>query len=104
VIKRGTDFKPDALRDLLSSLTEAQFVPYVTSVGGSGLGILSPYGQYRMDDKGAAPITPPDTPGVFGKSLELEEPLPDPLRASFDSKTVLDLGNWAETRGRWLYV
>jgi hypothetical protein len=79
-------------------------VPYVTSVGGSGLGILSPYGQHREESAGKRPITPPETPIVSGKTEALDEVPPNPLRASFESQSVPELAQWAEARGRWLYV
>jgi hypothetical protein len=98
-LKPFADFKPDTLQELIARLKEAEYVPYVTSVGGSGLGILSPY---RTNDNSAGPITPPETPNI-GEELQADVSL-GPLRASFESKTILELGDWAETRGRWLYV
>ncbi|KAF8132163.1 GHMP kinase, partial [Mycena galopus ATCC 62051] len=37
------DFEAETLDKLIAELEHETFVPYVTSVGGSGLGILSPY-------------------------------------------------------------
>ena len=99
-------------------LIRESFQPYLTSVGGSGLGILSPYAEHR--NRGSkiyrapgefGPVTPPDTP------TPREQPQPkivdghekgasdlDPLRASFVSNTVAELPEWASGLGRWLYV
>jgi len=112
------DFEDERLQDLISVLIRESFQPYLTSVGGSGLGILSPYAEHR--NRGSqvhrppgefGQVTPPDTP------LPREPPQPeivdgyakgasdlDPLRASFVSSTVAELPEWASGLGRWLYV
>lgn len=58
------DMDESLLKDLMSRLSEDGFVPYLTSVGGSGLGILSPYDPKNYDDHPtfngqARELTPP---------------------------------------------
>ncbi len=54
----------------------------MTSVGGSGLGVLSPHD----------PTNYGDGPGS------------EPVRAAFEEKTTAELADWAAKRGRWMYV
>ncbi|KAG0708199.1 Cys/Met metabolism PLP-dependent enzyme-domain-containing protein [Suillus ampliporus] len=83
-----------SLRELMAALSTDSFVPYLTSVGGSGLGILSPYNQPpRL-------ATPPETPheGADGAgAIEL-------LRDTFAEKATSELTGWADSLGRWLFV
>ena len=65
---------------LVADLSGLKFVPYLTAVGGSGLGILPP----NRYSKGS----------VIG-SAELE---------SFVGSQPAELAKWADERGRWLYV
>ncbi|KAF8968014.1 cystathionine beta-lyase [Flammula alnicola] len=114
------DFKDEQLQDLINALIRENFQPYLTSVGGSGLGILSPYPEHRTRGSRArhvpevlGQVTPPDTPtprepspgeivdGVQDGTSDLEF---DPLRAPFVSSTVAELPEWAAELGRWLYV
>ncbi|KAA1467323.1 cystathionine beta-lyase [Dentipellis sp. KUC8613] len=76
------DLSDSILDSLLQSLSKKNFVPYLTSVGGSGLGVLSPHD----------PANYGDGPGA------------EPLRAAFEEKTVAELADWAAKRGRWMYV
>jgi hypothetical protein len=98
------DFHENALGDLIADLIQDNFEPYHTSVGGSGLGILSPYGEhYTTRSRPPAtvgPVTPPETPDAFAK----DEDALESLRADFKTKDLSDLAKWAEARGRWLYV
>jgi hypothetical protein len=73
------------LRALTEGLTSLGFRPYLTSVGGSGLGVLSPYD--------------PANYGVV--SSKVHQPS---LREAFEAKGIEELTAWAEQRGRWLYV
>jgi len=121
-LKRNTtfiDFKDEQLQDLIDSLIRESFQPYLTSVGGSGLGILSPYPEHRNRGsrqvrhapEGYGQVTPPDTPtprelssdeiatGLAKGASDL-----DPLRAPFLSSTVAELPEWASELGRWMYV
>lgn len=88
------------MKELIADLIKDGFEAYVTSVGGSGLGVLSPYNPVLH---GLAPATPPDTPGG-----ELEEDAEDggdePLRSSFEHMSTDDFVRWADGRGRWLFV
>lgn len=102
------------MQGLTADLVRDEFEPYLTSVGGSGLGILSPYGQHRnYVAPRSAPVpgqvTPPETPGELENQLEVEtsgdgDEVPDPLRVPFETRTISELAEWAEGRGRWLYV
>ncbi|PPQ70044.1 hypothetical protein CVT26_013368 [Gymnopilus dilepis] len=110
------DFKDAHLQDLINTLIRENFQPYLTSVGGSGLGILSPYPEHRSSGSGRTPlgpgqVTPPETPtpreisprqiaeGLMKGSGDLE-----PLYAPFLSRTVAELPGWASELGRWMYV
>ncbi|TFK49910.1 cystathionine beta-lyase [Heliocybe sulcata] len=86
------DIREELLQQLIAELLADNFQPYLTSVGGSGLGVLSPYGQDE-------PSTPP-AEADEGDSYMTREP----LRATFQEKAVRELSEWAESRGRWLYV
>ncbi|KZT29708.1 cystathionine beta-lyase [Neolentinus lepideus HHB14362 ss-1] len=86
------DIREDVLQQLIAELLSDNFQPYLTSVGGSGLGILSPYGLN-------APFTPPAETDTSESYVTRE-----PLRATFQEKTGAELSEWAESRGRWLYV
>ncbi|KAF4613766.1 hypothetical protein D9613_007877 [Agrocybe pediades] len=112
------DFKDEQLQDLITTLIREGFQPYLTSVGGSGLGILSPYPEHRNRGsrlrhapEGFGQVTPPDTPTPRELTPdEIAEGLAkgtsdlDPLRAPFLSSTVAELPGWASELGRWMYV
>lgn len=72
---------------LTEELIGSGFRPYLTSVGGSGLGILSPYDPANRS---------PSTPGTLGQQPSLREAL--------EAQDTEELTEWAEKRGRWLYV
>lgn len=110
------DFKEEELQDLVNTLIRENFQPYLTSVGGSGLGILSPYAEHRLAGSQGphvaavlGQVTPPDSPtpseqisnGVENGTSDLEL---DPLRAHFVSAAGGELSQWATGLGRWLYV
>ena len=78
--------KESVLRALIEALTSSGFRPYLTSVGGSGLGVLSPYDPAKY----AVASSNPDQPAS--------------LREAFEGKKIEELAEWAEQRGRWLYV
>lgn len=77
------------LHALTEGLTSSGFCPYLTSVGGSGLGILSPY-----DPANYAVASPKGGKSDYQPSL----------REAFDAQGIDELTAWAEQRGRWLYV
>lgn len=84
----------------MSDLRAESFDPYFTSVGGSGLGVLSPY------DHGSAnaslfrgPVTPPQTPSPSDVPNDAK-----PLREQFGGVPETQLNEWANGQGRWLYV
>ncbi|KAK2460918.1 hypothetical protein APHAL10511_007388 [Amanita phalloides] len=103
------DYNNESLQDLINNLIRRKFDPYLTSVGGSGLGILSPYHErhyLRSPARSAAPAgqvtPPPETPHQQhspGSPMDL-----DVLRTSFETAAVEDLAAWADGLGRWLYV
>jgi hypothetical protein len=78
--------KESVLRALIEALTSSGFRPYLTSVGGSGLGVLSPY----------------DPANYAVASSNSDQPAS--LREAFEGKKIEELAEWAEQRGRWLYV
>ncbi|KAI0696794.1 cystathionine beta-lyase [Cytidiella melzeri] len=96
-------FSETQLKALIDDLAAANFDPYVTSVGGSGLGILSPYGRAALNSGLPAdgPITPPETPEEQGTEGELSAMS---LRERFNSLKTEDLNQWAEERGEWMFV
>lgn len=92
----------------MDDLIREGFQPYLTSVGGSGLGILSPYAEHRnrrsrvhYEQEGYGQVTPPDTP--LPRDGEGEAKI-EALKAPFASTTSQDLTTWASELGRWLYV
>ena len=98
----SADFADSQLKSLIGELASANFDPYLTSVGGSGLGILSPHGRKSLNDENPAdgPITPPETP-----SDQADGPLSTKsLRDHFVSVNTEDLNQWADARGRWMFV
>ncbi|KAH7911344.1 Cys/Met metabolism PLP-dependent enzyme-domain-containing protein [Hygrophoropsis aurantiaca] len=87
------------LRELIAALSADSFDPYLTSVGGSGLGILSPYNQPQAN---AVPVTPPETPGELKATESVDER--ELLKGPFAAQSVSELPTWADSLGRWLYV
>lgn len=93
---------------LIRDLEGAKFDAYLTSVGGSGLGILSPYNNSPDPaESSGEPLTPPETPakndadggGGGGDGLEAKD-----MREQFCEVTTDELSQWANARGRWLFV
>ncbi|KAG8972423.1 cystathionine beta-lyase, partial [Tulasnella sp. 427] len=68
-----------ALGELVQALGKEGFEAYTTAVGGSGLGILSPYVERNQEDKAVA-------------------------AEDFVAKSTVELGEWAADRGRWLFT
>ena len=116
------DFEDEQLQDLITNLIRGNFEPYLTSVGGSGLGILSRDPRHCMRGVGGshvprhAPeemgqVTPPDTPAPREPSPQPSVDGPekgshelDPLRAPFLSSSAAELPEWAAGLGLWMYV
>ena len=96
------EFHDSSLKSLIAALEADGFQPYVTAVGGSGLGILSPYDDIIVDDDGAeaTPLSPPMTPDPYREGGALLRS----IRARFESVDVEELSKWASGRGKWLYV
>jgi len=81
--------KESVLRALVGGLSSSGFHSYLTSVGGSGLGVLSPYD--------------PANYATTSSKLENSDRQPS-LREVFEAQGVEELTAWAEQRGRWMYV
>jgi hypothetical protein len=107
----STDFKDGDLQTLIDGLIRQGFQPYLTSVGGSGLGILSPFPEHRTQGSDphrsrqeAGQVTPPETPNPeIAEGYEKQSEF-NPLRPSFEASVTTDLPQWAASLGRWLYV
>ena len=108
----AVDVNEETLKDLISVLSQKGFEPYLTSVGGSGLGILSPYAHHRVQPPAVrhvpgllGQVTPPDTPLVQEEEGD-EKAVNElhPLRPSFVASVKEDLTEWSSSLGRWLYV
>nr|AUN37954.1 cystathionine gamma-lyase 2 [Ganoderma lucidum] len=98
------DFHDEKLQGLISALLTDGFQPYVTAVGGSGLGILSPYDDIAADpDADSPPLSPPATPDPNREDGIDGAPQPS-IRRGFETITTLELPEWALGRGKWLYV
>src|SRR5271168_1128679 len=95
-------FERSTLEKLIANLTTAGFQPYLTSVGGSGLGILSPYTPHQKSAQDSPPMTPEENPEDKGDPKGDTSPV-TPMLATFESKPVAELGEWAEARGKWLF-
>lgn len=99
------DLQQANLENLISSLEEDGYGTYLTSVGGSGLGVLSPYNDDLESSLDDGPVTPPETPAIggppgTGDGVGVHES----RRAVFERKSPAELVEWMESRGRWLYV
>ena len=75
----------------MEKLRADNYAPYLTTVGGSGLGIFSPYHAGNYEN----PLTPPE-----GETAVVRES----LRAAFETKDRIQLSEWADKSGHWLYV
>ncbi|THH18123.1 hypothetical protein EW146_g2813 [Bondarzewia mesenterica] len=85
------------LHELMALLANDGFETYLTSVGGSGLGILSSY-----NDTYNGPVTPPESRDEVANGALMEHQ--ESLLAAFGEKSAEQLSDWAEARGKWLYV
>ena len=74
VLTHTLDFKAEALKALLAELSANDFDPYMTSVGGSGLGILSPYQEHR--------------------NKQPTDGLDDTIQGAFKVRKTVDLTRW----------
>lgn len=100
----------------MNDLIRENYEPYITSVGGSGLGILSPHPEHHNRGAFAArthkhtqaegQVTPPDTPAPEGAQLNDTAATGEAemLRVSFETSSVEGLTEWANGLGKWLYV
>lgn len=103
------EFKSEEGTLVMEELIREGFEPYLTSVGGSGLGILSPYAEHRtIEAQMAIPdqsgqLTPPGTPGPSKMSKDSSAPL-ESLRQPFLTMNLTGMADWATGVGSWLYV
>ena len=102
------DFKAQALQDLINDLIREDFQPYLTSVGGSGLGVLSGHHRNRRSaayrtGHALGQVTPPETPIADDLSRPDAYDV-EPLRPSFEASSISELEAWADGAGHWLYV
>lgn len=88
----------------MAELRADGFEPYLTSVGGSGAGVLSPYANSDGPSAYEGPVTPPETLDASDESVQYMSLSTASLRAAFENITPAEFGRWAEERGRWLYV
>ena len=99
------DLEQANLEKLISLLEGDGYGTYLTSVGGGGLGILSPYNRDPESHLDDGPVTPPETPALGGSPGDGDGiGLYKSHRAVFESKSPAELVEWMESRGRWLYV
>lgn len=88
------------MQELISVLESANFKSYLTSVGGSGLGILSPYKAHRQSLRDQATLGVPES-AVEEEDVQVAL---DPLKDEFAKIDTAEFTQWAECQGRWLYV
>ncbi|KAH7884666.1 Cys/Met metabolism PLP-dependent enzyme-domain-containing protein [Phlebopus sp. FC_14] len=100
------DFSSSLLASLVDSLKAQGFVPYLTEVGGPGLGILSIVSRPPVTDGlVTAPATPPETPHPASEGTQLGDGTEgEVLEAIFSKKSKTELGPWVEGLGSWAYV
>lgn len=87
-----TGFPESSLEKLISALRAQGYEPHLTSIGGSGLGVLAP-----RPNELAKLITGEGTVEQGTKGIPV-------LRGVFEGMEKGGLERWAEGRGRWLYV
>lgn len=92
------DINKAVLRELMDSLTSSGYATYLTSVGGSGLGVLSPWTNIYQ-----GPVTPPESRDEIAEGTAQDNHR-DSLRTAFNEQSITKLTEWADGRGRWLYV
>ncbi|EKM78669.1 hypothetical protein AGABI1DRAFT_41416 [Agaricus bisporus var. burnettii JB137-S8] len=109
------DFKPEDLQKLVDELIRENFEPYITSVGGSGMGILSSFSEHRNQSPASVAtnihpqtvgqVTPPQTPAPEGQvQLGVEKDTAEQRRLSFNTTSTEKFAEWASEIGEWLYV
>jgi len=91
------EFQHDTLERLIATLIAENFQPYVTAVGGSGLGILSPYRHSDPGDASAASIEK----GLSSADDDVDRTI---SISDFSSVGPDSLPQWTDDLGRWLYV
>lgn len=99
----------------MDELIRENFEPYITSVGGSGMGILSSFSEHRNQSPASVAtnihpqtvgqVTPPQTPAPEGQvQLGVEKDTAEQRRLSFNTTSTEKFAEWASEIGEWLYV
>ena len=102
VVHTRTDFSEEKLRQVVDDLNNEGFEVYLTSVGGSGVGVLSPYAAMNKPSAYLMPAIPLETSSENAEEQEHE--YVNQLKVPFESQSITELPSWAEQRGRWLFV
>ncbi|KAI6008440.1 Cys/Met metabolism PLP-dependent enzyme-domain-containing protein [Pisolithus marmoratus] len=91
------DFSESSLSSVIATLQEKGYVPYLTQVGGPGLGILI------SQNTSALPMTPSES---AVSDIESNSGLSEgeTLAALFAQKSKTELGSWIDGLGDWAYV
>jgi len=107
------DFLESSLEELMRELAADRLDPYLTTVGGSGLGILAPSAHHSVATAVAAAAARPNvTIGADRPSVAVGGQVTPPadagdvesLRKLMEAKNVERLSEWAAGLGHWLYV
>ncbi|KAI6045307.1 Cys/Met metabolism PLP-dependent enzyme-domain-containing protein [Pisolithus marmoratus] len=90
------DFSESSLSSVIATLQEKGYVPYLTQVGGPGLGIL-------ISQNTSLPMTPSES-AVSDIESNGEPSEGETLAAQFAQKSKAELGSWIDGLGDWAYV
>ena len=93
----SADFPESSLSSLVANLRDKGYVPYLTQVGGPGLGILASHATALL------PITPPE-PATGDGEVEGVRNESETLVALFAQKPKSELGPWMDALGPWAHV
>ncbi|KAI6025599.1 Cys/Met metabolism PLP-dependent enzyme-domain-containing protein [Pisolithus orientalis] len=90
------DFSESSLSSVITTLREKGYVPYLTQVGGPGLGVLVSQGSFAL------PMTPPEPPAC---GIENSDGLSEgALTGLFAQQSKPELGSWIDSLGNWAFV
>ncbi|KIM54345.1 hypothetical protein SCLCIDRAFT_31139 [Scleroderma citrinum Foug A] len=91
------DFPESSLSSLVANLCDKGYIPYLTQVGGPGLGILASHTTALL------PITPPE-PAAGDGEVDGVRNESETLAALFAQKPKSELGPWMDALGPWAHV
>ena len=94
------DFHDNLLQELIASLGQDNFQSYLTAVGGSGVGILSPYEVHRRASDPSISLESSSSKNIPNGAASVDYL----LKSEFDTVLHDEFAQWAESQGRWLYV